>query len=141
MMFDRITDKGISRGISPITQTNVDTPIVSTILDLQDKHAAAMILAYGPITDADATVAVLLEESNASNMAGANTVAAVDQILTSVSAQALFTDDDEVRKIGYIGSKRYIRLTVTTTNNNAGAFSVSGVWIWEGHAQPVAQPT
>jgi hypothetical protein len=100
-----------------------------------------MILAYGAITDADATLTVLLEESNAANMSGANTVAAADQILTSASAQALFSDDNEVRKIGYKGSKRYIRLTVTPAANDAGSISLAGVWVWHSHISPVAQPT
>lgn len=141
MMFDRITGMGIDAGIPPVTITNANTAYVSNILDLQDKHAAAMILAYGAITDADATLTVLLEESNAANMSGANTVAAADQILTSVSAQALFSDDNEVRKIGYKGSKRYIRLTVTPAANDAGSISLAGVWVWHSHISPVAQPT
>lgn len=141
MMFDRTTNMGISRGISPATITNANTPYVSQILDLQDKYAAAMILAYGGITDADATLTVLLEESNASNMSGANTVAAAEQTHTSVSAAALFSDDDEVRKIAYTGSKRYIRLTITPALNDAGSISIAGIWCWFGHLAPVAQPT
>lgn len=141
MMFDRVTQFGISAGIPPSTITNANTPYVSTILDLQDKHSAAMLIHAGAITDADATLTVLLEESDASNMSGANTVAAADQILTSVSAAPLFSDDNEVRKIGYKGSKRYIRLTITPALNDAGSISLCGIWHWQGHIQPVAQPT
>jgi hypothetical protein len=142
MMFDKITQVGISAGIPPTAVlTNLNTPYVSTILDLQDKYAAAFILATGVNTDADATFAVTMDESDASNMAGSNAVAAGDLILTLASAGYTFADDGEVRKIGYKGMKRYIRVTVTPTGNNAGDSLLAGVWVWHGHIQPVAQPT
>ena len=44
-----------------------------------------------------------------------------------------FSDDAESRAIGYVGSKRYIRLTITPANNTGNHF-VAGVAILEQKA-------
>jgi hypothetical protein len=56
---------------------------------------------------------VLLEESDDPAMAGAVAVADIDLIGTELLAAFQFDDDIECRKLGYSGSKRYIRATVT----------------------------
>ena len=52
-----------------------------------------------------------------------------------------FADDVECRKIGYVGHKRYVRVTVTPTGNNCGDWFMAGVAIL-GHprAVPTANP-
>lgn len=141
MMFDRVTQFGFSQGIAPAAARIDNTPIVSSILDLQDKHAAAFITNIGTNTDVNATFTMLLEESAASNMAGANAVSDDDLILTEASASFTFASDGSIRKLGYRGAKRYIRATITPVGNDSGNIFVDGLWMWEGHQQPVAQPT
>jgi len=89
------------------------------------------------LTDADATFALTFNESNDPAMAGANTVAANDMTGTTALASFTFADDIETRKIGYIGSKRYIQATITPTANTGNLF-LAGLWM-QGH--PASQPT
>lgn len=131
MMYDGASDLGMAAAIPPSTITNANTPYVSAILDCKGKHKVTLALLTGAITDADATLTTLLEESDAANMSGANTVAAGDMIGTAALASATFADDGEPRKLGYKGAKRYIRATVTPALNDAGAISLAGLWLFE----------
>ena len=85
------------------------------------------LIAIGSVADADATFTVLLEESDASDMTGATAVADADMIsqlagtAPETAAAFQFDDDNEVRKLGYIGNKRYTRLTITPVNNASAA--------------------
>jgi hypothetical protein len=117
-----------------------NTAQVSVILDTYGYGSAVLALVTGTLTDADATFTALLEESNDPAMAGANTVAATDMIGTAALASFTFADDVECRKIGYIGSKRYVRATITPANNTGNLF-MAGMWI-QGRAAsaPTANP-
>lgn len=131
MMYDQASDLGMLSAIPPAAAlTNANTPYVSTILDCQGKHAVTLAMLTGTETDADATATVLLEESDASNMSGATTVAAGDLIGTAALAGFTFADDNEPRKLGYKGAKRYIRATVTPAANDAGSIFLSALWLW-----------
>jgi hypothetical protein len=57
-------------------------------------------------------------------------VAVVDEQLlgTEAGASFIFSDDNAVRKLGYLGGKRYVRLTITPASNT-GAWLVSAVAI------------
>lgn len=128
-----------SRAISPQTQTNVDTPLVSQILDCAGFEANELLVLTGALTDADATFVLLLEESAASDMSGANAVADADLLGTEAAAGFTFANDDVVRKLGYKGNKRYIRATLTPTGNNSGAASLAAVWVQGGaRVRPLA---
>jgi hypothetical protein len=89
------------------------------------------------LTDADATFALTLNESNDSAMAGANAVAATDMTGTTALASFTFADDIECRKIGYTGSKCFVQATITPTGNTGNLF-VAGMWV-QGH--PASSPT
>ena len=95
------------------------------------------MIATGSIADADATFTVLLEESDDSGMSGASAVADADLLGTEVLAAFQFDDDNETRKLGYIGAKRYTRLTITpVANASAAVLSVVAIL---GH--PMIKPT
>lgn len=116
-------------GIAPVAARTDDTAIVSTIADMQGYGSCEFVIVTGTNTDADATFTVLVEESDAANMAGANSVADADLLGTEALAGFTFADDAETRKIGYIGTKRYVRVTITPSGNGAGNIFLSGVWI------------
>lgn len=59
---------------------------------------------------------------------------AVPEVLASFD----FGDDNECRKLGYTGSKRYIRATVTPANNAAGNIFLAGIWV---QSHPASAPT
>lgn len=124
--------------IAPIAARTDNTAIVSAIIDTLGYESCELVLITGTNTDANATFAVLVEDDDAS---GFGTAAAVsDTFLLGTEALAGFTyaDDVECRKIGYIGNKRYVRMTVTPSGNDSGNIFIAGVAIL-GH--PRSAPT
>lgn len=105
------------RVLSPVS-TDADTALVGEIIDKKGFESVTYVIATGSIGDANATFTVLLEESDSSNMASASAVADADLIGTEVLASFQYDDDNETRKLGYIGSKRYTRLTITPSGNS-----------------------
>lgn len=138
-MRDSANNLHFKPAIAPVAAlTNVNTPIVSTILDTLGFGSATLALITGTETDTNVTTVVLLEESNDSGMAGATAVADIDLIGTELLAAFQFDDDVECRKLGYIGSRRYIRATVTPSGNDAGNIFLAGMWV-QGY--PASAPT
>jgi hypothetical protein len=121
----------------PVAAVVDNTAQVSTILDVYGFGSAVLALITGTLTDPDATFAVTFNESNDPAMAGANAVATNDMTGTTALASFTFADDIECRKIGYIGSKRYIQATITPSANTGNLF-VAGMWV-QGH--PASSPT
>jgi len=80
---------------------------------------------------------VLLEEGDDSGLSDASGIADLDLIGTEALAGFQFDDDDETRKLGYKGNKRYTRLTITPVGNaSAALFSAVAIM---GH--PELSPT
>ena len=122
------------RALSPLTQTNADTAFVSEIIDMADLLGLEFVIMTGAMTDTDVTSTVLMEEGDASNLSDAAAVADVDMLPTpnnssstapEAAAAFIFSDDNAVKKIGYVGTKRYVRLTITPTGNGAGALPIA----------------
>jgi hypothetical protein len=112
---------------------------VSTILDTAGFGSHEFVGILGTNTDADATFTVLVEEGD--NSALSDNTAVADADLLGVEAMGLdFADDNKVFKIGYKGTKRYIRVTVTPANNGAGNIFFAAVWI-QGHPTELPQST
>ena len=111
-----------------------NTPYVSQIVDLQGFGSAEFVIAIGANTDTDATFAVLVEEGDVANLSDAAAVADADLLGTELLAGFQFDDDNEVRKIGYRGHRRYVRVTVTPSGNNSGNIFLAGLWLL-GHPQ------
>lgn len=127
-MRDAITGTQVKRVISPAAATTDNTAWVGQVIDHQGYDSAAYIIAGGAQADADVTFTVLLEESDNSDMSSSNEVADDDMVSQTpgtapeTAAGFQFDDDNEVRKLGYVGSKRYTRLTITPANNTGNAF-------------------
>jgi hypothetical protein len=128
----------IVRGLSPQKQTNADTAFVSEIVDTAGYESVEWVTLTGALTDAGVTFVVLMEDGDQSNLS--DNAAVADTFLLGTETTATFTeaDDNEVRKLGYIGSKRYVRVTITPTGNSSGDINIAGCWIL-GHARH--QPT
>jgi hypothetical protein len=110
---------------APVVITD-NTASVGAIIDVQGFDALTYLIAAGTLADADATFAVLVEHADLANFSGA--VAVPDEDLVGLEATAGFTfaDDNETRKIGYRGAKRYVRLTITPSAN-AGAAPICAI--------------
>jgi hypothetical protein len=126
------------RGISPAAATTDNTPFVSEIVDRRDFESVEFIIAIGANTDANVTFTVLFEDGNDPSLSDHAPVADAELLGSETLASFKFDDDNEVRSIGYVGSKRYCRVTITPSGNDAGNAFVSGVWVL-GH--PVLAPT
>lgn len=136
-MRDLFNALKLSRGLSPVAATTDNTAYVSQIADMQGYDSALFAWLAGSLADVDATFTVLVEEGDASNLSDAAAVADADLIGTEAASAPLFGSDDKVGKIGYRGSKRYVRVTITPAANSGNVF-LAGLWI-QGHARSVPQ--
>ena len=109
------------RAISPSTAVLDNTPLVSQIIDRRGFDSVAFVILTGQLADPDATFAVTLQHGNDPALADAAAVPAAQLSGTLTAASFTFSDDDKLRKLGYLGARRYLRLTVTPTNNSAAA--------------------
>jgi hypothetical protein len=98
-----------------------DTPEVGAIIDRQGFDGLTYVIATGTLADVDATFTILLEEGDDSGLSDAAAVADADLLGTEALAAFTFTNDDATRKLGYLGSKRYTRLTITPAANTGSA--------------------
>lgn len=124
--------------IAPVAARTDNTAIVSSIIDVKGYDSAVFAIVTGTNTDANATFAVLVEHDDASGFGTASAVDDADLNGTEVLAGFTFADDVECRKIGYRGSKRYVRVTVTPSGNDSGNIFLAGMAIL-GH--PLRAPT
>lgn len=85
-------------------------------------QSLTFLLITGALADADATFAVTLQHADADDQSDSAAVAAADLIGTLALASFKFDDDNETRKIGYGGNRRYVKITVTPSNNTGNAF-------------------
>ncbi len=82
------------------------------------------IISTGSIADAAAEFSIFVEDSNSAGQASPSDITAVDDSdLLGSERLAGFgvANDNQVRKIGYRGNKRYARLTVLPVNNSSPA--------------------
>lgn len=135
-MRDLMNRIHIARAISPVSVAD-NTAQVSQIIDRQGYDSLTFVIATGSIADADCTFVVLVEDGDNSALSDAAAVPDAALLGTEVLAAFQFDDDNEVRKIGYIGGKRYVRMTITPVNN-ASAAVLSAVAVL-GH--PSLSPT
>lgn len=119
-MRDLMNNVHLKRCISPVSVADT-TAQVGQIIDRQGFDSLMYAIAIGSVADADCTFTVLLEEGDNSALSDAATVAAVDLIGTTTLAAFQFDDDNEPRKLGYKGNKRYTRLTITPVANSSAA--------------------
>jgi hypothetical protein len=140
-MKDLINSIHPMRCISPVSVAD-NTAQVGQIIDRQGFGSVSYLILAGSLADADVTFTVLLEESDQVGMGDAAPVADKDLIGTELLAGFQFDDDNEPRKLGYKGNKRYTRLTITPVNN-ASAALVSAVAVLghpEQQSAPLANP-
>ena len=122
--------------IAPVVATD-NTALVSNIIDTNGYEALTFVIATGTLADADATFAVTVDHGSDSGLSDAASVPADQLAGTLANASFTFAADGACRKIGYIGYKRYVRLTITPSANTGNA-PIAVVAI-QGEA--LAQPT
>jgi hypothetical protein len=138
-MKDLMNKIDVKRAISPVSVAD-NTAQVSQIIDRKGFDSLTFVIALGSIADADATFAVTIDEGDASNLSDAAAVAAADLIGSTTLAGFQFDDDNECRKLGYKGTKRYVRLTVTPSNNASAALLSAVALLGAPSLAPTANP-
>lgn len=136
----------IVRALDPAQNTNLGTTAL-TGQWVNRKQAGILFnsllfaIAIGTLSDANAVYAVTLDEADddGAGSVDAGTIAAVaaTDILNAANATPFqFDDDNEVRQIGYIGTKQYVRIVITpTTAADAGNTPVSAVAVLSNPTQ------
>lgn len=108
--------------VAPAAAVADNTAWVGAIVDKRGYESLTYLIAAGSLADADATFTALLEEGDASNLSDAAAVADVDLVGTEALASFTYAADGKCFKLGYVGNRRYTRLTVTPANNAGSAF-------------------
>lgn len=138
MLQDLHNNIKASRGISPAAATTDNTAFVSQIVDTANFGSCEFIGIFGAVADADVTFTVLVEDGDDSGLS--DNAAVADEYLLGVEAMSLrYDSDNKTFKIGYIGPKRYVRVTITPANNSGNVF-LAGVWV-QGHPRVGPQST
>ncbi len=120
MMLDACSEVKLVPSIDPQVATN-NTALVGAIIDHANAGAATYGIQLGTLADADATFVVTLDHGDDPALADAAAVTSADLVGTLAGASFTFAEDQKTRKFGYIGGKRYTRLTITPANNSGNA--------------------
>ncbi len=115
--------------IPPQVQTNDSTAIVGNIIDLLGFGSCEFVILYGGITDANVTFTTLLEDGNDPTLSDHAAVGDSCLLGTEEGATPLYSDDNTSFKLGYLGPKRYVRLTITPSGNDAGDINIAALAI------------
>ncbi len=139
-MRDQLSNINPRRALSPVAATTDNTAYVSQIIDVQGFDALTFLILIGALVDADATFAVTMDHGDVSNLSDAAAVPAAQIAGTLALAGFTFAADDTIRKVGYLGDKRYVRLTITPSNNTGNVFLAAVAVLGEPLQAPTANP-
>lgn len=121
-MRDGMNDHHLVTALAPAAAVVDDTAQVSAIIDRRGFDSLTFEFLTGNNADVDATFTVLVEDGDQADLSDAAAVADDQLVGTEALAGWTYADDNEPRKIGYIGDKRYVRVTVTPANNTGNLF-------------------
>lgn len=105
--------------ITTVTDGNATT--AGDVIDRQGFESVTFVFKMGVLTDGDYTILIEDADEVAFNVTNA---AVPDHLLLGTEAGASFTadtDDQDVAKIGYIGGKPYVRMSVVQSGGTGGA--------------------
>lgn len=127
MLLDMHNNVKVTLAFPPKAAVTDNTAQVAAIIDNANFGALEFVGIHGTNADADATYTILVEHGD--NSALSDAAAVPDEYLLGIEAMGLdFADDNKTFKIGYIGPKRYVRVTVTPVNNTGNVF-LAGAWL------------
>jgi len=124
MEFDLHSKVRAMSVITPTAGAAAGASTVGTIIDTLGFESLEYVIQCGTITTGSFTV--LLEEAdNLAFNVGNQTVPAANQL--GVTPTFVVTDDDDIRRVGVIGKKRFQRLTLVGSSTPVGAFSACAI--------------
>jgi hypothetical protein len=136
-LFDNINPLPL---FEPKAASTDNTAFVSSIIDTAGYESCTLVIVTGTDADADATFAVTMEHGDDSALADTAAPATTDLLGTLAQAGYTFANDYKTRKLGYVGSKRYVRMTVTPTNNTGNVFLAGVAILGHPRNKPTANP-
>ncbi len=139
-MKDQCNDLNFKQLFAPKAAVTDNTAQVSSIIDMLGYNSCTLVLNTGTLTDTDATFAVTLEHGDASDLSDTSAPAAWDLIGSTALAGFDFAADNACRKVGYVGGKRYVRMTVTPSNNTGNLFLSGVAVLGNPKVAPTANP-
>ena len=120
--------------IAPYDHGTGDAAMVGTVVDGLGYNSITYIISVGSLADSDVTLTTLLEDCQEEACDTTNAGVADGYLLgTEVLASFVNTEDNTVKMLGYTGSRRYTRMTITPANNT-GAILIDVIAI-KGHPQ------
>lgn len=142
-MKDSLSGTLAQVALAPKIVANNDAQI-GAIIDRQGFRSLAFVIAIGAIADADAGFSVTVEHGNSADLSDGEAVPEAMLLGSDTDEGPLLASGfgagaaGEARGIGYVGGKRYVRLTVTPANNaDDAAFAVLAL-LGHGQIEPVA---
>ena len=92
--------------------------IVGDIIDTRGYDSLTFVLSTDAIAASSLTAQLLIEEGAVANLSDATAVADADLLGTEAATAITQASDSVVLHIGYTGSKRYVRPTLTVSAND-----------------------
>ncbi len=121
-MRDLYSEIEVRRALSPVAVALANNDAqVSEIIDMRGWKSMLFVILTGGLVDADAVFTVLIEDGDDSGLSDNTAVIDLELLGTEALISFDFADDDDARKIGYRGEKRYVRMTITPTLNTGDA--------------------
>lgn len=129
----------VVRGISPIAIGTTGTGQTTAAIDRSGYGAVEFIVEYGAVTTATGVHTVLITESDAST-GGFTSVADTDLLGTELAAglaaatRVSGTTQHVKKKVGYIGTKKYVKAKVSSTATAGTLVSITPLLVNPRHA-------
>lgn len=111
-----------------------DTTTAGTSVDLLGYNSATIAIHSGTLTDGTYTPVLSDSDDNSTFTAVA------DDFLIGTEADASFvaTDDNKIKTIGYVGGKRYIKLSIVSASTTSGGILGAQALLGHPNHAPVA---
>lgn len=111
-------------GFAPVVETG-DTAHSTPVIDTSLYSSVEFYFITGTLADNNATFAVTVAGGDVVDTTGTTITdsAAITTgfIGTLATASFQYNDDNEIHRLGYVGDKRYIKVTVTPSGNGGNA--------------------
>ena len=111
-----------------------DTTTAGAIIDRDGFEALEILVFSGVLTDG--AYELVIEDGDVANLSDAAVVAST--FLLGVFTDLALTDDATIERIGYIGHKRYVRISVITTGTTTSGFLAGAALLGSAKHAPVA---
>lgn|SRR6185437_7554882 len=141
-MFDSLHTTKFQNAIGPLVVAD-NTAEVGAWIDRSGFQSLTFGIQTGAIATGGATFAVTMDEADAADHSDAAAVDTSDMISSIIGeaaeTAASFTgaNANSTFKIGYIGTKRYVRLTITPASNSGNAALAAVAALGHANLRPV----